>query len=178
MLSFLKYESIPVSGWHEAVFDSMQSYIRSHNLHPNDLVVLSSQISLVRQINQFWIEKEKTHFMFESYEELSVCTNKCIGELKNLDERELNILVNQNIADIERVRRTKKNHFYSNSGLIKLSTIHSYKGLESKTVFYIMGEKDDAEVVYTSITRSSENLVVFDVGSKNICSEFLVQHIK
>ena len=116
--------------------------------------------------------------MFESYEELSVCTNKCIEELENLDEKEINILVNQNSVDIKRVRRTKKNHFYSNSGLIKLSTIHSYKGLESKTVFYIMGEKDDAEVVYTSITRSSENLVIFDVGSKNICSEFLVQHIK
>ena len=178
MFSFLKYESIPVSGWHEAVFDSMQIYIKRHELHPNDVVILSSQISLVRQINQLWIKKEKTHCMFETFEELSVCTNKCIEELENLDEKEINILVNQNSVDIKRVRRTKKNHFYSNSGLIKLSTIHSYKGLESKTVFYIMGEKDDAEVVYTSITRSSENLVVFDVGSKNICSEFLVQHIK
>ena len=176
--SFLKYESIPVSGWKEAVFDSMQSYIRGYDLHPNDVVILSSQISLVRQLNEFWTEKEKTHCMFETYEELSVCTNKSIGELKKLDESEINILVNQNKADIERVRRTKKNHFYSNSGLIKLSTIHSYKGLESKTVFYVMGEEDDAEVVYTSITRSSENLVVFDVGSKNVCSDFLVQHIK
>ena len=176
--SLLKYESIPVSRWKEMVFDSMQSYIKGYDLHPNDVVILSSKISLVRQLNEFWIEKEKTHCMFETYEELSVCTSKSIYELKNLDENEINILVNKNKADIERVRRTKKNHFYSNSGLIKISTIHSYKGLESKTVFYVMGEEDDAEVVYTSITRSSENLVIFDISSKNACSDFLMQSIK
>ncbi|OIR25208.1 nuclease-related domain-containing DEAD/DEAH box helicase [Bathymodiolus thermophilus thioautotrophic gill symbiont] len=174
--SLLKYESIPVSRWKEAVFDSIQSYIRGYDLHPNDVVILSSKIYFVRQLNEFWIKKENTHCMFETDEELSVCTKKSIDELKNLNEKEFNILVKQN-KDIERVRRTKKNHFYSNSGLIKLSTVHSYKGLESKTVFYVMGE-EDAEVVYTAITRSSENLVVFDVGSKNICSDFLVRNIK
>ena len=177
-LNLLKYEPIPVSGWSTAVFDSIQSYIRTYDLHPNDVVVLSSQTSLIRQLNQFWVEKEKTHCMFETYEELSVCTHKGIDELKKLDENEINTLVKENKGSIERVRRAKKNHFYSNSGLIKLSTIHSFKGLESKTVFYVMCEKDDAEVIYTSITRSSENLVVFDLGSKNICSDFLAQHIE
>jgi superfamily I DNA/RNA helicase len=99
-------------------------------------------------------------------------------ELKKLDEGQINIRINQNKENIERIRRAKKNHFYANSGLVKLSTIHSYKGLESKTVFYIMCGEDDAEVVYTSITRSSENLVVFDVGSKNACSRFLKESIK
>lgn len=176
LFNLLKYESIPVGSWKAMVFDSIQSYINSHELHPNDVVILSSKISLVRELNELWIEK--THCMFETYEELSICTNKDIDILKQLDENEINILVNQHKADIERVRRTKKNHFYSNSGLIKISTIHSYKGLESKTVFYIMGEEDDPEIVYTSITRSSENLVVFDVGGKNVCTDFLVQHIK
>jgi hypothetical protein len=175
--SLLKYEPIAVNGWKEAVFDSMQSYIKSYDLHPNDVVILSSKISFVRQLNEFWIEKEKTHCMFETYEELSVCTNQNIDELKSLSEKEINILVNNNKEDIERVRRAKKNHFYANSGLIKISTIHSYKGLESKTVFYVMGEEDGAEVVYTSITRSSENLVVFDVGSKNKCSTFFMKYI-
>lgn len=169
----LKYEAIPLNGWKETVFDSIQSYIRDTGLHPNDVVVLSSKISRVRQLNELWREYENTHCMFETYEDLSVCTNMCIDELKKLDENEINILVNQNKECVEKIRRTKKNHFYANSGLIKLSTIHSYKGLESKIVFYIMGEEDDAEVVYTSITRSSEHLVVFDIGSNNVCSDFL-----
>ena len=176
--NLLKYESIPVSGWKEEIFDSIQNYIRGYDLHPNDVVVLSSKISLARQLNELWIEKEKTHRMFETYEELGGCIEKSIDKLKKMDENEINIIVKQNKACIEKVRRTKKNHFYPNSGLIKLSTIHSYKGLESKTVFYIMDEKDNYEVIYTSITRSSENLVVFDLGSKNICSDFFVQRIK
>ena len=36
-----------------------------------------------------------------------------------------------------------------------------------------MSEDDDAEIVYTAITRSSENLVILDVGSSNKCSSFL-----
>ena len=156
--SLLKYESIPFTRWREDVFDSIQSYIRGYDLNPNDVVILSSKISLVRQLNEFWIEKEKTHCMFETYEELSVCTNKSVDELKKLDENQVNNLINQNKYNVDRVRRAKKNHFYANSGLIKLSTIHSYKGLESKSVFFVMCAEDEAEVVYTSITRSSENL--------------------
>ncbi len=174
---FLKYEEATVGGWKELVFYSIKSYIRSYDLHPNDIVILSSKISLLRQLNELWIEGEKTHCMFETYEELAECTSKSAVEIKELDENEINILVNQNKEDVDRVRRAKKSHFYANSGLIKLSTIHSYKGLESKTVFYVMGEKDDPESVYTSITRTSENLVVFDVGSNNKCSGFLKEAI-
>ena len=175
--NLLRYESIPLIGWEERILDTIQSYIRSYDLHPDDIVILSSKISLVRKLNQFWIGKEKTHCMFETYEELSVYTEKSVLELNNLDENEINILVGKNKADIERVRRIKKSHFYSNNGLIKLSTIHSYKGLESKTVFYVIGEGDDPEIIYTSITRSSENLVILDLGNKNVCSDFLMKHI-
>ncbi|QNI04390.1 hypothetical protein HXW73_16390 [Halomonas sp. SH5A2] len=171
--SLLKYEATTTGDWKKSVFDSIKSYIKSYDLHPNDVVVLSSKISLVRQLNELWIEGEKTHCMFETYEELATCTNMSVGDLKTLDENEISNLIKQNKEDIDRVRRAKKNHFYANSGLVKLSTIHSYKGLESKTVFYVMGEDDDAEIVYTSITRASENLVIFDVGSNNKCSSFL-----
>ena len=171
--NLLKYEEIPIVGWKELVFDSVNNYIEIYNLHPNDVVILSSKISFIRQLNELWIEREKTHCMFETLEELAAHTNKNADDLKKLDESAINILVNQNKEEIERTRRIKKNHFYANSGLIKLSTIHSYKGLESKTVFYVMCERDDAETVYTSITRSSENLVIYDMGSKNLCSSFL-----
>jgi superfamily I DNA/RNA helicase len=47
-----------------------------------------------------------------------------------------------------------------NSGLIKISTIHSFKGLEAQTVFCILTPEDEAEMVYTGITRAQRNLVV------------------
>lgn len=169
----LKYEEITVKDWKKSVFDLIRIYIKSYGLHPNDMVILSSKISLVRQLNELWIEGEKTHCMFETYAELAKCINMEVEDLKALSEDEINIRIKHNKEGVERVRRAKKNHFYANSGLVKFSTIHSYKGLESKTVFYVMGEEDDAEIVYTSITRSSENLVIFDVGSNNKCSAFL-----
>ena len=171
--SLLKYEEITVKDWKKSALNSIKAYIKSYDLHPNDVVILSSKISLVRQLNELLIENEKTHCMFETYAELATCINMRIEDLKELNEDEINTKIKQNKDNIDRVRRAKKNHFYANSGLVKLSTIHSYKGLESKTVFYVMSEDDDAEIVYTSITRSSENLVILDVGSNNKCSSFL-----
>jgi superfamily I DNA/RNA helicase len=139
------------------------------------VVVLSAKINAIRDLNDFWLEREKTHTMFETYKELSVCTNTPESELKKFDGEKINFLIRENKDSIERVRRAKKNHFYANTGLIKLSTIHSYKGLESKTVFYVMHEDDEPEIVYTSITRSTENLVIFNVSNKNPCSEFFKQ---
>jgi len=176
--NLLKYELVPGNGWKETVFDSVQSFIKSYDLNPNDVVILCSKIYLVRQLNELWIEREKTHCMFETYQELSVCTRKPVDELRQLEEGQISFLIKQNKDEIDRVRRTKKNHFYANSGLIKLSTTHSYKGLESKAVFFIMCEQDDPEMVYTSITRSSEHLIVFDIDGNGVCSGFLSRHIK
>lgn len=52
-----------------------------------------------------------------------------------------------------------------NSGLIKISTTHSFKGLQAQTVFCILTPDDKAEIVYTAITRAQRNLVMFDIAS-------------
>lgn len=176
-LDFLKYEEISSGGWEKLVFNSFMKHVVDKELNPNDVVILSSKVSLVRQLNELLIIHEKTHCMFETLDELSYLTGKSTEELKRLDEDKINGLIKKNKTAVDKVRRAKKNHFYANGGLIKLSTIQSYKGLESKTVFYVMCEEDDAEIVYTSITRTSKNLVIYDVGSKNLCSDFLKEAI-
>lgn len=55
---------------------------------------------------------------------------------------------------------------------IKLSTIHSFKGLEAQTVFCILTPDDEAEMVYTGITRAQRNLVVFDTSTSNFRTFF------
>ena len=171
--SLLKYEEVGISRWEGPVLDSIKSYIRGYELHPNDVVILSSRIALVRKLNELILEDEKTHCMFETYEELSALTEMSVDKLKKLNDHEISLLLKPKKDLVEKVRRTKKSHFYANSGLIKLSTIHSYKGLESDTVFYLMDKGDEPEVLYTSITRSSKNLVVFDIGGTNFCSAFM-----
>ena len=175
--NILKYLRLRPQQWQSEVYDSISSAISSYSLNPNDVVILSSSIYWVRKLNEMWISNEKTSCMFDTYDELAVNIYELKENLISYNERDLNRLINDNKDTVERIRRAKKNHFYANSGLIKLSTIHSFKGLEAKTVFYILNEDDDAEMVYTAITRSTENLVILDISKTNKYSVFLKQNL-
>lgn len=175
--NILKYLRLQPQQWQSEVYDSISSAISSYSLNPNDVVILSSSIYWVRKLKEMWISNEKTSCMFDTYDELAVNIYELKENLISYNERDLNRLINDNKDTVERIRRAKKNHFYANSGLIKLSTIHSFKGLEAKTVFYILNEDDDAEMVYTAITRSTENLVILDISKTNKYSVFLKQNL-
>jgi superfamily I DNA/RNA helicase len=71
---------------------------------------------------------------------------------KSLDEAK------KKIKDVE---KQKKYGFNLNSGVMKLSTTHSFKGFESPTIVLLIGERDEAEMVYTGITRARENILLF-----------------
>lgn len=117
--------------------------IKKNDVHPNDIVILSSRIHIVREID-FLIRtkyKEKTLTTFETKEQL-----------------ESNDILK---TDIKNLRRIKKVHFNLNPGFIKLSTIHSFKGFESPTVFLIIHPDDNEELIYTAFTRSKFNLMIF-----------------
>ena len=74
------------------------------------------------------------------------------------------------IADYEFIRKNKKINFWMNCGMLKISTIHSFKGWESRAVFLIVeNEATQAEfdeLLYTGITRAKENLVVINFGNE------------
>lgn len=134
------------------ILSRIKDYIKLYNLHPNDVVILASKVEPLIQINKELVKTEKTKIMFESQEE--------VDGILSVDPQERRTI-------IEKIRRRKKTFFFQNSGLFKLSTIHSFKGLEAETAFFIVLEEDSPEVVYTAITRARKNLVVFDVeGSK------------
>ena len=119
------------------------SFAKSENIHPNDIVILSSQIGQMQNIdylirNEFDV-KEQTLTTFESFEQ----SEKILKE------------------DIKGIRRAKKTGFNLNSGVMKISTIHSFKGYEAPTVFLIVNDNDTAELLYVGITRAIVNLVVF-----------------
>ena len=69
------------------------------------------------------------------------------------------------------IRENKKFNFWMNTGNIKISTIHSFKGWESDTVFLILQkhfEEDPTfnELLYTGITRTRSNLIVINLGNE------------
>lgn len=65
----------------------------------------------------------------------------------------------------------KKIGFNLNSGVTKLSTIHSFKGYESPLVVLFVCDKDSAEMIYTGLTRAKESIVVF-LPAGSIYKEF------
>ena len=175
--NLLKCCSISSTAWAEEVFVLIKDYMSNYGLVPNDVVVLSSTVNTVRELNEYWRTQEKTHSMFETIEELVFCVGVPLKKLRTLDANSINTLVKENKDKVDHVRRVKKNHFYANTGLIKFSTVHSFKGLESKTVFYVLDENDSPEIVYTSITRSIENLVIISRKKDSPYLEFFNQAI-
>lgn len=97
--------------------------------------------------------------------------------LINIHQREYQDLKNSlnpliNGIDIKNLRNNKKLHFYINSGTVKLSTIHSFKGWESETIFLIVEENNANieatfdEVLYTGLKRSKKNLIIINFGNQ------------
>lgn len=88
---------------------------------------------------------------------------------------------------VKNVRDNKKFHFWFNSGTLKISTIHSFKGWEANTLILIIEPRYDNgefqlsfdELIYVGLTRSRSNLVVLNYGNveyhKKLESLFLNQ---
>lgn len=75
-------------------------------------------------------------------------------------------------ADYYDIRENKKINFYMNTGTIKISTIHSFKGWESEVVFLLLEKKNDGEnsfdeLIYTGLTRTRSNLIVINLGNQD-----------
>lgn len=75
-------------------------------------------------------------------------------------------------ARIEKIRENKKYNFWNNTGTIKFSTIHSFKGWEAGTLFLIIHKGEEHlynttfnELIYTGLTRSKHNLIIINFGN-------------
>lgn len=89
----------------------------------------------------------------------------------NRYEQDFAVFRNAVFADnYKYIRDNKKFNFWMNTGNIKISSIHSFKGWESDTVFLILQKHFDGdptfnELLYTGITRTRSNLVVINLGN-------------
>jgi len=133
----------------KAVSDLIYKTIKN-NFHVNDVTILSSSDKIVREIDKEIREKskQKTNSMLETEEVYQEFT-------KNKKEFEL-----------ERIRKNKKLNFWINSGTIKLSTIHSFKGWESPVVFLILTGHEIEEIVYTGFTRAKSHLYILNLSNQ------------
>ncbi len=158
----LRYENYGVVYDSLFIFERIQYYVKEYKLHPNDVAIVASKVDWLIPLNEAFRRQEKTKIMFEDASEIDAISSRVDRRSPKFQE------------EIEIIRRRKKCFFMQNSGLIKMSTIHSFKGLEAQTVFCILSPEDEAEMVYTGITRAQKNLVVFDSPKSDFCTFFKV----
>lgn len=135
--------------------------------------------------NQVMVDTAKLLSRIELYDldpdHMSRVLEECVYEL-GLDYKSFqDVYLNNNKAyikefqgkvrglDYKFIRRNKKLHFWANPGMIKISTIHSFKGWESHTIIMLVtpGTTEDVldELLYVGITRAKTNLFIFNFGN-------------
>lgn len=94
------------------------------------------------------------------YDSLRILCN--LMRMDNCYERIFDLTkdVEKDIKDLDRI---KKNYFQLNSGLLKFSTIHSFKGMQSPSIVVILNDGNLPEMVYCAITRAKCNLFIYDI---------------
>ena len=76
----------------------------------------------------------------------------------------------------DKISRAKKMGFNLNSGVMKLSSTHSFKGFESPFIFLLINKKDSPEMVFTGLTRAKENLMVL-LERDSPYLDFFIEHL-
>ncbi len=176
----------------DIICSNILKIIKENEIHPNDICILSGNINLLRSIDKNLREllNEETITTFEKeevYQELHAKIKnlvngrrKCEGFKNNAEKAKCEHLVKMEIEktmeyELKKLRDSKKFSFEQNSGHMKLSTTHSFKGIEAPFVIYIASGNDSEEVTYTSITRSKKDLVVF-IEKNNKYFDFFQNH--
>lgn len=150
----------------EPIVNHILQFIKDKGIHENDCCILSNKIEFLREM-EFIFRKQKymkTETVFETKEEFEK-----IQKIHNYKKEK----------ELDKLRRTKKFAFYNNSGKIKLSTIHSFKGWENDHIFLILDSDNNLndELLYTAITRCKKTLIIYDDSNNNNYYVFFTRFI-
>ena len=152
----------------ESVAEKIIQTLENCNIIHKDVVVLGETIKLLRDIESAYTRMTQFGCMtnFETAEQYEMIMNSRFS-----DE-----IRKKNLNDI---RRTAKTHFTTDCNDIKMATIHSFKGWESKTVVLVLQSEsqmslehdelmvpNNAALIYTALTRSRCNLFIINLGNK------------
>lgn len=146
---------------------------KENKIQPQNICILAHTNQLLRELDFEirGITKQKTYTTFETkemYERLK-------SDKSNKNELKSGI-------DIDTIRKNKRFNFWMNSGGIKLSTVHSFKGWEIDTLFLIIiidnkFNHQTKEVIYTALTRCRNKLFILNINN-DIYDEFFSESMQ
>jgi hypothetical protein len=173
----LRYWLISENTSAETLQQNIRWIIENHivddkKIQVKDVVVLGMSISLLRAVGARYQQATglKTMTTFESQSEFrQICQQSNMGQAAMI---------------LKTVRRIAKVHFTTDCEELKLSTIPSFKGWESKNIILIIQNEvsDDQKLedkgfvihmhdtspalIYTALTRPKENLFILNLGNE------------
>ena len=165
--------------WFKYIFELLKNklFARRTTLYDSDTKKIRRHLAILLTIYNLY-SKYSDRFYTQLEEECKKCSltiQEFLAFTKRFEEELTSfksIVFNDNYSTI---RENKKLHFWMNSGTLKISTIHSFKGWESEVVFLIIERKFDNdtdynvsfdEIIYTGLTRCKKQLIVINFGNK------------
>ncbi|WP_395399183.1 UvrD-helicase domain-containing protein [Pseudoduganella sp. UC29_106] len=132
---------------------------KEYSIHPNDISVISSQEIVLRELD-YVLRNSNSH------KERTLCTFPSLEVSEHP----------KYVKKYQEISASKKKGFNLNSGVLKLSSTHSFKGFESPLIFLLVNNNDAPEMVFTGLTRAKENVVIFlENGSRYF--DFFTKHM-
>lgn len=173
------YEAFPSYTQARIIADSCLNFIDSNKLERRNTVILSQKYAFLRWVEQYI--RKRTHLACMTTYETQEVYDKLLSEYEGDANNE------QFKYEKKRVRDNKKLHFTMDSDLLKLSSIHSYKGWDAENVILIIQPEDEyydredgmmgmPELVYTAITRAKSNLFILNLDNKKFDQFFRKQN--
>lgn len=141
-------------------------YVKN-KLNYNDITVLCSQIDILRELEYELGNDFKVITTFENKEQYNTLKTAIFSKEELVGTRKMEKWKERRFQEeLDNLRGTFKNNFRINSGSIKLSTIHSFKGLDSHAVILvILPGVFDKELIYVGLTRAREYLYIISYNS-------------
>lgn len=161
----------------QEIEETVMKIIREKNIHDNTVCILGMKVENLRPLEKYFREKNAVlvpkkdgsglEKVYQKTFEIDIETEEEFDEIK--EDAKKNGLDFQ--AELEKRRRIRKRHFYLDSGKVKISTTHSFKGWELENIVLIIDSDDGNttdELIYTAFTRAKENLIIFNRGNRKI----------
>lgn len=167
---FVKYWLVNSNTNAQTLSSNICWIMQEYKLNPSDVTVLGISVNLLRDVSAEYerMSKQQTMLTFETLEQYE-CLINSQPSIMNLQK------------DLDDIRRVAKVHFTTDCAEVKFSTIHSFKGWESKTVilllqpemeigsqykgYFVMKHENTPALLYTALTRAKCNLFILNLGN-------------
>lgn len=169
----------PNKGWFDNICNHLKEKLFPYRkkLYDNDIIKIRQYVAELFSIYDLYKKFPRTFDkrLDEKCKQYGVTAQAFIAFINHYSE-----ILSQFKSEVyednyKKIRDNKKLHFWFNSGTIKISTINSFKGWESETVFLILEpiyatttefNLSFDELLYTGLTRARKNLIMINFGNK------------